>query len=89
MICKGCPEGRRYAAGSVLCTLYGMIIREDHECYREGGKRHDRDGSDGRDGTDRAELQQDGGDAAGGMPGVLQTAGKRTSVFGIDEEWPE
>ncbi len=36
MICRNCPEGRRYARGSVECLPYGMIIREDHEGTREG-----------------------------------------------------
>ena len=30
MKCGKCPEGRRYAEGSIFCTLYGIIIREDH-----------------------------------------------------------
>lgn len=41
MKCKNCPEGRRYAAGSILCTWYGMIIREDHECTGEGNSMND------------------------------------------------
>ena len=36
MKCKQCPEGRRFARGSVECLLYGFIIREDHEGTREG-----------------------------------------------------
>ena len=36
MKCKQCPEGRRFASGSVMCLPYGMIIREDHEGTREG-----------------------------------------------------
>ena len=36
MICRNCPEGRRFARGSVECRPYGMIIREDHEGTREG-----------------------------------------------------
>lgn len=90
MICKNCPEGRMYATGSVFCTLYGMIIREDHECYREGGKRHAGEpGGDRENSTDQTELQQDGGNAAGGMPGVFQRTSERASVFGLEEEWPE
>ena len=90
MICRECPEGRRYAEGSIFCTWYGIIIRENHECSREGGKRHDGEpGIESRNGTNRAELQQNGGNAAGGMPGVFQSAGERASVFGVEEEWPE
>ena len=41
MICKNCPEGRRHTAGSRYCILYGIYIRENHECIREGGRRHE------------------------------------------------
>ena len=90
MICRECQEGRRYAEGSIFCTWYGIIIRENHECSREGGKRHDGEpGGDRENNTNRAELQQNGGNAAGGMPGVFQRTSERASVFGVEEEWPE
>lgn len=89
MICKNCPEGRRYAAGSIYCILYGIYIRENHECIREGGKRHDGDADNGRGSQDRTEIQDNSTGAAGGLPGVVQKPGERTSVFGLDEEWPE
>ena len=59
MICKNCPEGRRFARGSIECLLYGIIINENHKCTREGGKRHDRDESDGQTVREEAELQKD------------------------------
>ena len=64
MKCKNCPEGRRFAEGSTYCVLYGMIIRDEHECIREGGRRHDRDGDHGAEGTDGTEIQGDSRGAA-------------------------
>jgi hypothetical protein len=43
MRCRECPAGRRFSAGSVFCLQYGIIIREDHECSREGWKHFERD----------------------------------------------
>ena len=66
MNCKNCPEGRRFAKGSIDCLLYGMIIREDHECTREGGKRHETDGTagDGPDIREGTELSENSSGAA-------------------------
>ena len=89
MICKLCPEGRRFAGGSVYCLLYGIVIREDHECCREGGKRHDGEfAGELRDGENGAGLSEDSGHAAERMPDVFQRAGERADIFGL-EEWPE
>ena len=61
MICKECPEGRKFARGSVSCIRYGMIIRENHICRLDGGKRHDSPDDDhGERGEDGAEIQHDG-----------------------------
>ena len=54
MKCKNCPEGRHHMSGSVYCVLYGIIIQEEHECTREGGRRHDRTGTAG-DGEEQRE----------------------------------
>lgn len=59
MKCKECPEGRRFAKGRTYCVLYGMIIRDEHECTREGGRRHDGDGDHGAEGADGTEIQGD------------------------------
>ena len=66
MKCRDCPEGRRFAEGSVNCILYGMIIREDHECTLEGGRRHDADraADHGEGGEGSAEIQKDSSGAA-------------------------
>ena len=71
MICRNCPEGRRFAAGSRECLLYGIIIREDHECTREGGKRHDRDEDHGSEQRESAGLFDDGWDAVDRLQGIL------------------
>ncbi len=44
MTCRRCPEGRRYAPGSVYCRIYGMILTEEHECRRRAGKAHEEAG---------------------------------------------
>lgn len=73
MICRKCPAGKQYTSGSVYCMEYGMIIREDHECRREGWKDYERDKDDGEHTGEREEagFQEDGGGAAGVLPEVL------------------
>ena len=66
MICKDCPEGRRFAEGSVYCILYGMIIRETHICTRDGGNRHEGESNHGGDGVG----------AVPEMPGLLRGSGE-------------
>ena len=39
MKCRECAEGRPFAQGSVNCLLYGMIIRENHECTLTGARK--------------------------------------------------
>ena len=63
-----------------------MIIRDDHEGQREGCEAVDDYSRDSESGTG---LQQDGGHATGGLPGVVQKPGERASVYGLEEEWPE
>ena len=91
MICRNCPEGRRFMAGSIFCNQYGMIIREKHECTRLGGLRHDRDGDQREDGGGTAEIQEDSCGAAGAVQGVLQGSEERAGLFGMEsrEEWEE
>ena len=71
MKCKKCPEGRRFAAGSIECLLYGMIIREDHEGTREGCKQHDGDEDHGGEQREGAGLYDDGWAAVDRMQGIL------------------
>lgn len=64
MKCKECAEGRRFSEGGVYCVHYGIIIREEHECTREGGRL--REGDDDQRGTvqDETEAQGDSCGAA-------------------------
>ena len=89
MTCGKCPEGRRFAIGSVYCLLYGIIIREEHECKRIGGTRHDGDGDHSEDGENGAELQEDSCGAAAKVPGFLRGPGERTGLSGMEKtkEW--
>ena len=70
MKCRECHQGRRFAEGSIWCRIYGMIIREDHECTREGWKIHDDDDQRG-EGDDETAIPSDGGGAAGAGEGIL------------------
>ena len=72
MKCKRCPEGRRFARGSIECRRYGIIIRADHEGTREGCETHA--GEDAGDiGEFRAETEypDDEWDAVDGLPGIF------------------
>lgn len=64
MKCKECRHSRRFAEDAVMCVHYGMIIRADHECTREGQEERD-EGEDQRGaGRDEAEIHGDGQGAA-------------------------
>lgn len=79
MICRECPEGKRYAKGSVYCTRYGMIIREDFPCIPSRRKKDESGGgaADLRGGSeDETGLHTDGSSAAGEVPGVLSGSGE-------------
>ena len=80
MICRDCPEGRRYAKETVYCIQYGMIIREDYECLPERRKKHEPGGggaADLRGGREKETgLHDHGSSAAGEMPGVLSGSGE-------------
>lgn len=85
MKCKRCPEGRRYAAGSTICRFYGMIIRDDHECTLERGKQHEQHGYYRHEGYDGAEIRENGGWFAGGLPELLSESGERGGVSEMEE----
>ena len=59
MKCKQCGQGKRFADGSVYCIHYGMIIREDHECGREGAKLRGRDADNVGNGEHKDQLPED------------------------------
>ena len=91
MRCRECAEVRRFAAGSVYCILFGIIIRDDHICTRKGNERHERDDDQRGEETAKTELYILRRDAAGEMPGVLPGSGERAGLPGMDgrEEWEE
>ena len=59
MKCRDCPEEKRMTVRKVMCIPYGMIISAEHECTREGGRRHDRAADQGEVQREKAELQKD------------------------------
>ena len=71
MKCRDCAEGRRFSAGAVNCLLYGMIIRENHECTRKGWKRRDEGEGQRGEGEGETEIRGTGGGAAEGVPEIL------------------
>lgn len=74
MICKFCPAGRRHTRNGhrcVNCLLYGIVVREDHECTREGWKDFDRYYGDCKRIGEETELPEDGGRIIEIMPGIL------------------
>lgn len=74
MKCRDCRQGRRFSAGAVNCVLYGMIIREDHECTREGWKLEDEgNGDDDQRGEsdDENKIRYLSRRGAGEVPGVV------------------
>ena len=39
MKCTECAEGKRITSEKILCIQYGMIIRDTHECDRQGARK--------------------------------------------------
>ena len=68
MKCRDCAKARRFAEGALMCVHYGMIIREDHECEREGAKLRERDEDRGGEEQDEAGLQNFGAGAIEALP---------------------
>ncbi len=71
MTCGKCPAGRRYGAGGIWCRQYGMIIREEHECTREGWKEYEGFDDQRGESGDQAEVRLT----------VLSGAGEMQDVF--------
>lgn len=64
MKCTECRHSRRFAEDAVMCVHYGMIIRADHECEREGHEARDEDEDQRGEGRDEAEVHGGGQGAA-------------------------
>ena len=79
MICKDCQAGKRFLRNGhkcVNCLLYGIIVRDDHECTRDGWKRFKRPDGNGHRFREETEFQEDGADAAETVPGILSESGE-------------
>ena len=66
MICRECPDGRKFAKGTVYCVFFGMYIRDDMECVRSGKndeaeRAADGDQDPGDKHKDRAAIPQNSG----------------------------
>lgn len=85
MTCRECPKGRRMANRAVWCIPFGMFIREDHECTREGWKIDVGDTGDGEGLREEAELQEDSGGAFESLSGILPEPGEREGFPGMEE----
>lgn len=83
MKCRDCRQGRRFAQGAVDCLMYGMIIREDHECTREGAEARGDDDIDGAGGGE-AEEGLAGVGGFGEEPGVFPGSGEREGFPGME-----
>ena len=79
MRCKYCPAGKKQMRNGhrcVMCLLYGMVLKEDHECFREGWRDYDRHADHSENGKGTAEIQENSRGAAGSMPVVLSGSGE-------------
>lgn len=84
MICKRCPEGRRYANGSTICRFYGMIIRDDHECTLQRGQEHERNNNYRLEGYAGPAVRENGGWFAGSGEEILPRSGEREGLYGVE-----
>ena len=61
MKCRECAEGKRHSRTSVFCIQYGIVVRAEHECDREGARIRERERAADhfRDGTQQNQLPED------------------------------
>lgn len=88
MICRFCPAGRRHTRNGyrcVNCLLYGMVMRENHECTREGWKDYAGYDDHGEESRDGAEIPEDRGRIIEMLPGILSETGEREGIPGMEE----
>ena len=87
MTCRDCPAGKRTMRNGhrcVHCLLYGMILKEEHECDREGWKEYDRHKDHSTDSEGTAEIPENSRCAAGQVPVVLPGSGEREGIPGME-----
>ena len=79
MICRFCPAAKRIKRNEhrcVVCIPYGMILKDDHECTREGWKGYVRADDHGDGFGEETGIQEDSGGAAEEVPGILPEPGE-------------
>jgi hypothetical protein len=59
-----------------MCLIYGIIVRDDHECTRDGWKHFKRDDCDGDGIGEETGFPEDSSDASKEMPGILSESGE-------------
>ena len=58
MRCRECAEAKKYADGSRYCRQYGIIIREDHICIRDGHRKREEETEDNWEAIDALEERR-------------------------------
>ena len=79
MICRNCPAAKRTLRNGhrcVMCIVYGMILKEDHNCDREGWEDYVRLYDLNGDGEEEAGLQVNSNGTAPEVPGFLRGSGE-------------
>lgn len=73
MKCRECAEGKRHSRASVFCVQYGIVVRADHECDREGARvrERERDADHFGDSTQQDQLSEDFWPDIDSMPELL------------------
>lgn len=65
MRCRDCAEAKKYAEGSVFCKQYGIIIRADHICIRDGHREKEEETEDNWEAIDALEERREEDGALG------------------------
>ena len=74
MKCGNCPAGKKIIRNGhrcVKCIQYGMILKADHECEKEGWKEYDGGEDQGGEVFGETELFSAAGEDSGEVPGLL------------------
>ena len=65
MRCRECAEAKKYAEGSRYCTQYGIIIRDDHICIRDGHRKREEETEENWEAIDALEERREEDGALG------------------------
>ena len=88
MICKVCPAARRTMRNGhrcVICQIYGIIVKESHECTREGWKDYAGDDDHDQGGGGGTEIPEDRGRIIEMLPGILSGSGEREGLPEVED----